>query len=67
MCPVTSSAWLGGGEPWTKSSVLTTEGKLWHVDRERFDQDLRDAVLAHGVEIRKYRNLQSPEWDGEFF
>jgi flavin-dependent dehydrogenase len=58
-------AW--GGAPWTKSSVLATEGHLWHVDRARFDQDLRDAVLARAVEIRNYSNLQGLEWDGEFW
>ena len=56
-----------GGEPWTKSSVLATEGNLWHVDRDRFDQDLREAVLARGVQVRKYGHLQDPERDGHFW
>jgi flavin-dependent dehydrogenase len=58
-------AW--GGEPWTRSSVLDSEGNLWHVDRECFDLDLRDAVQARGVEIRKYGSVQGLEWDGEFW
>ncbi|HEX7138305.1 MAG TPA: FAD-dependent monooxygenase [Vicinamibacterales bacterium] len=49
------AAW--GGPAWDKSSVLNVEGNLWHVDRDRFDSDLRGAVRERGVPILNYRNL----------
>jgi flavin-dependent dehydrogenase len=47
-----------GGEPWTKSSLLSSEGNLWHVDRGRFDAGLREAAQERGVPILDYRNLE---------
>jgi len=51
------SAW--GSEPRTESSIIHAEGPLWHVDRERFDADLRSAVLRRGHTILPYRRLDS--------
>jgi flavin-dependent dehydrogenase len=49
-------AW--GGAPWTKSSIFSSQGNLWHVDRQRFDGDLRDATRQRGVPILTYRSLR---------
>lgn len=66
------SAW--GGEPQAETSMLQPHGPLWHVDRERFDEDLRSAVLQRGDILFPYRKLDSitrepDEWrlvlDGE--
>jgi len=53
-----------GGAPWTKSSMVTCHGNLWHVDRERFDRDLREAVRQRGVSILNYRSLAGPCREG---
>jgi flavin-dependent dehydrogenase len=56
-------AW--GGEPWTKGTIFNPLGNLWHVDRGRFDQDLRQAVCARGVPLLDYRHLDELRWDGK--
>jgi flavin-dependent dehydrogenase len=43
------SAW--GGEPQAETSIIRPHGPLWHVDRTRFDQDLRIAVLRRTGDI----------------
>ncbi len=51
------SAW--GSEPRAESSIFRVEGPLWHVDRERFDRDLRSAALERGIPLLRYRKLDS--------
>jgi flavin-dependent dehydrogenase len=51
------SAW--GSEPIAESSIFRVDGPLWHVDRERFDQDLRLAALERGIPMLPYRRLDS--------
>ncbi len=48
-----------GGAPWTQDSIFSPHGNLWHVDRERFDRDLREGVRARGVSIHNYSNLDA--------
>jgi flavin-dependent dehydrogenase len=55
-------AW--GGEPWVKASIFASHGPLWHVDRARFDGDLRAAVRQRGVPIRNYRVFDGPWREG---
>jgi flavin-dependent dehydrogenase len=49
------AAW--GGEPWAESSMLQPSGAQWHVDRERFDDDLRAAMRERAGVLMSYRNL----------
>jgi flavin-dependent dehydrogenase len=51
------SAW--GGDPHAETSMLHPFGPLWHVDRDRFDDDLRSAVLQRGAILLTYRKLDS--------
>ena len=51
------SAW--GSEPHIESSIFRGDGPTWHVDREKFDQDLRSAALARGIPLISYRGLKS--------
>lgn len=51
------SAW--GGEPWAESSMFQTSGPTWHVDRERFDDDLRAQVRERADVVVCYRSLDS--------
>jgi flavin-dependent dehydrogenase len=57
------TAW--GGEPWTRDSIFNHQGNLWHVDRARFDSDLRQAVRRRGVPLLRYRKLAGLDRDGE--
>jgi flavin-dependent dehydrogenase len=50
-------AW--GGEPHAENAVFRPEGPLWHVDRDRFDADLRSAVRERGADFRNYSKLES--------
>jgi flavin-dependent dehydrogenase len=52
-------AW--GGEPWSESSIVHPTGHLWHVDRDRFDHDLREAVRRQGNIFIFYRELHEIE------
>ncbi len=59
------SAW--GSEPRADSSIFRVDGPLWHVDRQRFDADLRSAALECGIPLLQYRKLdllirESDEW-----
>jgi len=56
------SAW--GGEPWIQDSIYHVHGNRWHVDRARFDADLREAVRRRGIVIRDYRNLEELQREG---
>jgi flavin-dependent dehydrogenase len=51
------SAW--GSEPHVESSLFRMDGPTWHVDREKFDEDLRLAALARGIPLISYRGLNS--------
>lgn len=52
------SAW--GGEPLARSSMIHPHGHLWHVNRLRFDQDLRETVLGRAGDILlPYQKLES--------
>jgi len=50
-------AW--GGEPRAENALFQPEGPLWHVDRDRFDADLRCAVHKRGAAFETYRKLES--------
>src|SRR5215470_770245 len=51
------SAW--GSEPCVESSVFRLDGPLWHVDRERFDDDLRATAYARAIPLLLYRKLNT--------
>lgn len=55
------SAW--GGPPRTESSIVQPHGPLWHVDRDRFDADLRSTVLFGANILVAYRKLDSVAWE----
>jgi flavin-dependent dehydrogenase len=57
------SAW-GGAEMQARSAVFDPEGARWHVDRARFDRDLRDAALRRGCALRLYAQLGAVRHDG---
>src|SRR6266567_1233830 len=50
-------AW--GGEPRAENALFQPEGPLWHVDRDRFDADLRCGVHKRGAAFETYRKLES--------
>lgn len=50
-------AW--GGEPRCESSLFQPSGPMWHVDRDRFDDDLRNAVRHRADIFRPYRKLDA--------
>jgi flavin-dependent dehydrogenase len=56
------SAW--GGEPYAESCVFQPSGALWHVDRDRFDTDLRTSVTDRADVVGAYRQLKSIGRDG---
>ena len=51
------SAW--GGEMQAESAIFQPHGPLWHVDRDRFDDDLRAALSARADIFLPYRKLDS--------
>ena len=51
------TAW--GGEPWIQDTIYHPNGNRWHVNRPRFDDDLREAIRKRGVPIHSYRTLQA--------
>ncbi len=53
------SAW--GGEPHTESSIMSTTGNVWHVDRDQFDLDLRRDAEHLGVPILSYLRIDCLE------
>jgi flavin-dependent dehydrogenase len=50
------AAW-GDAEPTPLSSVFRPHGAMWHVDRARFDADLRDQARRRGCTLRHYQRL----------
>lgn len=57
------TAW--GGLPWTQYSLFDQLGNLWHVDRSRFDSDLRQAVCERGVTLLSYQDFDELRRDGD--
>lgn len=53
-----------GAPQWTKDSIFSHYGHFWHVDRERFDNDLRCAVTSRGIPIYIYQSLQTLRQQG---
>jgi flavin-dependent dehydrogenase len=51
------SSW--GGEPRAESTIFQPYGAQWHVDRDRFDDDLRTAVRQRADIFYSYRRLDS--------
>jgi flavin-dependent dehydrogenase len=49
------SAW--GSDPQCESSLIHPNGPMWHVDRDRFDADLRNAVRRRAATFLSYRKL----------
>jgi flavin-dependent dehydrogenase len=49
------TAW--GSEPRLESAVFDANGPLWHVDRDRFDVDLRATACERGAVLESYRKL----------
>jgi flavin-dependent dehydrogenase len=47
----------GSAEPDTKDSIFSRHGNFWHVDRARFDADLRGGVETRGIPILTYKHL----------
>jgi flavin-dependent dehydrogenase len=58
------SAW---GEAGTADSIFNPHGNAWHVDRDRFDADLRAAVEDRGIAIRRYASLDNLTRDGDLW
>jgi flavin-dependent dehydrogenase len=56
-------AW--SGSPSTADSIFSCHGNFWHVDRDRFDQDLHRAVRARGIQMVNYRRLDALRQEGE--
>jgi flavin-dependent dehydrogenase len=50
-------AW--GSEPYSESSMARPNGHMWHVDRDRFDEDLRQAVRRRASVFLTYRRLRT--------
>ena len=50
------SAW---GETGIADSIFSAHGNAWHVDRDRFDDDLRAAVVDRGIAIVRYTGLDA--------
>ena len=57
------TAW--GGEPRAENALFLAEGPLWHVDRDRFDADLRSAAHQRGAVFESYRKLESVRRDDD--
>lgn len=53
------------GEAGVADSIFTPHGNAWHVDRDRFDGDLRAAVEERGVPILSYASLGRLEREGD--
>jgi flavin-dependent dehydrogenase len=58
-------AW--GGEPRAENALFQPDGPLWHVDRDRFDADLRSAVHNRGVVLDSYGKLESVRLDDGYW
>lgn len=56
------SSW--GGEPRPTDFIADPNGPGWHLDRRRFDRELRECAAATGAALRSER-LAAPAWDGD--
>jgi flavin-dependent dehydrogenase len=54
-----------GGVSRIDSSIYHHHGNLWHVDRERFDEDLREAVRQRAIPIETYQVLNGAVKKGD--
>lgn len=54
------SAW---GETGIADSIFSPYGNAWHVDRDRFDDDLRAAIVERGIAIVRYASLDTLQRD----
>jgi flavin-dependent dehydrogenase len=57
------SAW-GAPQLQAQNAVFDPQGARWHVDRARFDRDLRDAAVLRGCALRLYARLGAVSHDG---
>lgn len=51
-CPGSVAVW-GGDQPEERAFVRELHGAGWHLDRPRFDGDLRSAAMEVGAEVRR--------------
>jgi flavin-dependent dehydrogenase len=58
------TAW---GEAGTADSIFNPHGNAWHVDRDRFNLDLRAAVEEHGIPMLCYTSLDNLKRDGDWW
>lgn len=56
-----------GGASRAESSIIRYDGNLWHVNRARFDQDLRETVRRRGGQILTYRDLNDVAFEGGYW
>ncbi len=56
------TAW--GGDPWVQDAIFYPHGSRWHVDRARFDADLREGVRSRGIPTGVYRSLDELSKNG---
>ena len=54
----------GTPEPRATPAILRPHGHGWHVDRSRFDADLRSGAAEAGCALRRYRRLVDLRRDG---
>lgn len=71
-CPGTLAAW-GGDEPLERDFIRELHGSGWHLDRPRFDADLRAAAEQNGADVRcdcalghSRRQAATGEWELQF-
>jgi len=56
------SGW--GGATQTEDSIFQPNGALWHVDRDRFNNDLRATIEERGSDVATYERLDTITRDG---
>lgn len=54
-------AW--GHEPFEESSLFHEHGHSWHVNRSRFDADLREAMLQRDISLVNYSRLSGLRYE----
>ncbi len=60
------AAW-GTAEPRASNTIFRPHGHSWHVDRARFDHDLRDAAALGGCIIQPYHKLIDVRREGSMW
>jgi len=48
-----------------QNALFDVTGARWHVDRARFDRDLREHAVQRGCALRLYARLGGVRWDGD--